>query len=68
MRIYDRIKEMTLEEMAIHYSKLNEAVYIGIKNKLKAQNINIQDYNEGNAVELIASWLELESEDETKDN
>lgn len=68
MRIYDRIKNMTLEEMAIHYAKLNEALYIGIKNKLKAQNINIQDYNEGNAVELITSWLELESEDETTNN
>lgn len=63
MRIYDRIKEMTLEEMAIHYSKLNEAVYVGIKNKLKAQNVNIQDYNEGNTVEIFANWLETESEE-----
>lgn len=63
MRIYDRIKNMTLEEMAIHYSKLNEAVYVGIKNKLKAQNVNIQDYNDGNAVEIFANWLETESEE-----
>ena len=62
MNIFEKIKNMTLEEMAIHYAKLNEAVYIGIKNKLKDKmNIDIQDYNDGNAVDIFKHWLELEA-------
>ena len=59
---YEKIKNMTLDEMAEHFSKIDEAIYAGAKIGLAKSGIDLTGYSKTRSVESFKQWLQQESE------
>ena len=60
---YERIKNMTVEEMAEHYMRLERAIFEGAKRGLAENGIQISGFSEPKRLEIYKQWLLQEVEE-----
>jgi hypothetical protein len=61
---YKKIKAMSIDEMAKHYTKLAKAMFIGANQVLKKDGIEIDYSKVESSTEDFKQWLEQESEEQ----
>lgn len=61
---FEKIKTMSIDEMAVCLHKIDKAMYIGVNNTLKNKGIELTGYNPIRSIEGIKQWLEQESKEE----
>lgn len=59
---YEKIKSMSIDEMAEHYTKLAKAMFIGANQVLKKDGIEIDYSKIESSTEDFKQWLESKEE------
>lgn len=54
---YERIKNMTVDEMAEHLHKVDYAIWVGAKLALHKKGIELEGYSPENSIEGLKKWL-----------
>ena len=62
MTNYEKIKAMSIDEMAEHYTKLAKAMFIGANQVLRKDGIEIDYSIVESSIESFKKWLESEEE------
>ncbi|MBQ2391386.1 MAG: hypothetical protein II306_06415 [Clostridia bacterium] len=62
MNNYQKIKAMSIDEMAECLHKIDKAMYIGATNTLKRIGIELTGFNPVRSINGIKQWLESEEE------
>lgn len=60
--IYDKYKDMTLDEMVDFIHNIDKAIWEGVKKVLLKKNIELTGYDPVRSKEGIRNWLQSESE------
>lgn len=59
---YEKIKSMSIDEMAEHYTKFVKVMFIGVNQFLRKVGIEIDYSKLGSSTEDFKQWLESEEE------
>lgn len=60
---YERIKNMSIDEMAEHLHKIDYAIWVGAKLALHKKGIELDGYKPQNSIDGIKQWLSQEVEE-----
>ena len=64
MNNFERIKQMTVDEMAEHLHKTDYAIWLGVRLALYKKDIEIEGYSPRNSIAGLKQWLLEEYKDE----
>lgn len=61
MNNFEKIKQMTVDDMAEHLHKIDLAIYEGAKQQLLKKGIELYGYEPKNSIEGLKKWLLMEA-------